>query len=614
MGAMTLASTLRPVRRRPLTFLSVTVAAGALLAGLSSLFTHEARFRIRSETPLSVLERDDDDPRVTAEAGVITVRQVGISRDQTTRDAGALARLIADTIFEQSTREHLAISERLRKEQDAAAAELAALPPPSVPAPSDLEALEHRRALTQDRLSAYRAAEEEARSRAAEIGPLVGQPEFDFPIAAGEMPRTEEMLQHLDRLDVALRQPAPDPSLREERRALLERLDPVRDEELQHLRRRRREAMVRELKHLALDEERARRRQFELAEELVRLQAAVAEASGRSVPVDPHAARRVQLAAAVRRLSEERGRLTPPVPPAVEFAGESTPHPLAFAGVAMAALLAGILAAALVEAFSSTIRSEGDLRRAVNLPIFGAIPRVLSPARRLLIRQGPATPLAETFTTIGTLVETYAVENEAQVFMIAGPQPRDGKSTLAANLAIALARGRRRVVLIDADLRRPSLHRFFDLESAPGLGDYLAAAVDARLPGCAAGQIARKTAVDGLQVIPAGTLPDHPSMLLKLEAMDRLLEELRQSAELILIDTSPVTASADALVLASRADAVLLAVSSGRTRRQAASAARRLIESAGGRLVGCLLNRAPASATAYLGYGAEYRREPSAEA
>ena len=220
----------------------------------------------------------------------------------------------------------------------------------------------------------------------------------------------------------------------------------------------------------------------------------------------------------------------------------------------------------------------------------------------------PGSPLAEEFNTLATIIETYARENDARVFMIASPMPKEGKSTVISNIAVALARGRRQVMLIDCDLRRATLHKLFDLELKPGLTEYLQGATDAEAPPALFGHVVRSTSVENLLVVPAGTASSNPVAMLKSEAMRELIARARREADIVLIDVPPVKVAVDTLVLTPQVDGTLMLVSSGETRKDAVASAKRMIESANGRLIGCMLNKVPAQMGGYYYYSYYYHQ------
>jgi len=194
------------------------------------------------------------------------------------------------------------------------------------------------------------------------------------------------------------------------------------------------------------------------------------------------------------------------------------------------------------------------------------------------------------------------IGESAQRFLaITSPIKGDGKTTVAANLAAAMALHRdRQVLLIDADLRSPSIHRYFGVNSSPGLADYLS------LPGdCELMDYIRETSVPGLRLLTAGKATSHSSELLASERMKNVMEEIagRFSADHVIIDTSPVLSTSDPLVLSRQLDGLLMVVRAGKTPRDCLSEAIKLVGA--DKIMGLVLNGAELgrSAKYYYYYG-----------
>lgn len=277
--------------------------------------------------------------------------------------------------------------------------------------------------------------------------------------------------------------------------------------------------------------------------------------------------------------------------------------------VGISGLILGIGAALLLEYLNTTIRTEHDVKRYVNLTLLGAVPRIRSEGERLLLDATAKTPLGEIFNTIASMLETQARETGARVFMIASSNAAEGKSTVTSNLGIALARGGSRVILVDADLRRAVLHRFFHLEPATGLAHYLAAgaggAPDGAVPA-SVDQVLLPTPVENLSIVPAGFHPKNPVNLLKSDRLRTLLQDLKSRADYILVDVPPVRVAVDTLVLAPVMDGVVMLVSAGETSKDDVTFAKRLLEMAKAKLTGCILNKVTITSRGYYYYYYRY--------
>jgi capsular exopolysaccharide synthesis family protein len=282
----------------------------------------------------------------------------------------------------------------------------------------------------------------------------------------------------------------------------------------------------------------------------------------------------------------------------VEAASEARASGASLLWVLAAGLVLALAFALAAESLATTLRTEHDVRRTVNLPLLGIVPWTPREEDRLLLAGDPRSPLTEVFHTTATLLESGAKENGAKVFGIVSASPGEGKSTVACNLALSLARAGNRVLLIDADLRRPAQHRLFNVANEAGLSSYLTGATDT-VDGVLA-----TTSVEALHLLPSGPALDNPGPYLRSERFRVLLPEFRARYDLILVDLPPVGTAADALVVAPLVEGILLVLSAPETRKDEAAQAKRLIRAAKGKLVGCVLNKATIRSRGYYAYTA----------
>lgn len=203
----------------------------------------------------------------------------------------------------------------------------------------------------------------------------------------------------------------------------------------------------------------------------------------------------------------------------------------------------------------------------------------------LIALKDARSPAAEAYRTLRTNLLFSSLDKPLRTLLITSTAPDEGKTTIVANLAITMAQAEQRVILVDCDLRRPGLHSLFHLPAEPGLTSVMLEQDDAPLPLV-------DTPVPGLQLLPAGPLPPRPADLLGSHRMERLIQRLSAQADIVLFDTPPVTAVTDAAVLSTRVDGVLLVLQAGKTRRDRAREARRLLEKVKAHIVGVVLNNA----------------------
>lgn len=274
-------------------------------------------------------------------------------------------------------------------------------------------------------------------------------------------------------------------------------------------------------------------------------------------------------------------------------------------------LLLGLGGAFFLEYLDQTIKNAGDVERVTGVPILGLIPHDPALAagsgngRRapvaVVTRMGADPPAAEAFRALRTNVTFVGAEKPLQFVAITSPGPGEGKSTTAVNLAVALAQGGHRTLLIDGDLRRPSIHRVFGLVQEPGLTDVLVGHAPAR-------EAVRPEVVPGLDILPGGPVPPNPSELLGSGAMTTLINGFRREYHYIIIDTPPTLPVTDASVVASNADAAILVLRSGDTEETAAQRALEQLHRVHARIAGAVLNGVSARQDRYYTHYS-YRRE-----
>ncbi|WP_054637798.1 CpsD/CapB family tyrosine-protein kinase [Thalassobacillus sp. C254] len=215
--------------------------------------------------------------------------------------------------------------------------------------------------------------------------------------------------------------------------------------------------------------------------------------------------------------------------------------------------------------------------------------------RTLIAKEQPRSPITEQFRTIRTNIQFAAVDEEVSTIMTTSAGPGDGKSTVNANLAVVMAQQGKGALLIDADMRKPTVHYTFRLPNHVGLSNVVTKQMSLH-------EAVRPTDVEGLDVLTCGPIPPNPSELLGSRMMKELLEEAKKNYEYIVIDTPPLLAVTDAQVLASICDGVVLVVSSGITVKDEAEKAKELIENTNARLLGAVLNRKEKTSSNYMYY------------
>jgi non-specific protein-tyrosine kinase len=245
-----------------------------------------------------------------------------------------------------------------------------------------------------------------------------------------------------------------------------------------------------------------------------------------------------------------------------------------------------LLSALLIEYIDETLKTPDDVARILKLAVVGTIPRIGgSDPARLVAARHPRSLHSEAYRVLRTNVQVADVDSPIKTLLVTSSKPFEGKSVTAANLAVVMAQAGMRVVLIDADMRRPVQAEIFGVPNDTGLTNLLLQA-DPCLDG-----YARSVDVENLLVLTTGHLPPNPAELLASKRMERLLERLKDQVDIILLDLPPCLPVADPTILVRKVDGVLLVVEAGKTRRDAAMKAKERLERAGGRIVGVVLNR-----------------------
>lgn len=265
-----------------------------------------------------------------------------------------------------------------------------------------------------------------------------------------------------------------------------------------------------------------------------------------------------------------------------------------FGGMLGLAIAIGVIVVA--EYLDDTVKTADDVARAVGAATLGAISRFAAPVGlrgrgkrgitpRLLTSMSNTSTVAEAYRMVRTNLEFARGGRPNHTMLVTSALPGEGKSTTTANLALVFAQTGRRVILVDADLRRPSQHRLFDLPNTTGLSTLFVMeepVVDGFL---------RMTPLDNLMVLPSGPLPPNPAELLSSARMARIIELLKDQAEVVLFDSPPLLGVADASSLASRLDGVVLVIDSGRTRAGVLTHAIEVLGRAQATLWGVVLNK-----------------------
>jgi capsular exopolysaccharide synthesis family protein len=256
----------------------------------------------------------------------------------------------------------------------------------------------------------------------------------------------------------------------------------------------------------------------------------------------------------------------------------------------LAAIVGAILALSFVllaENLDDRIRTPEEVEERLHAPILGYIPYVEEWARNgrssLATLGRTSSGTAEAYRTLRTNLRFICLERPLQTLLIASSVSQTGKTTTAANLAVVLAQSGAKVVLVSADMRKPSIHKLFGLKNSVGL-------LDALDPGFPLREAMQTHEVPNLRLLAAGGLPPNPTEILASKRFGELLDQLREISDWVIIDAAPVLGLGDASVLASRVDGVIYVLNASQVNRRELAHATEQLRKAGGHIIGCVLN------------------------
>jgi len=325
------------------------------------------------------------------------------------------------------------------------------------------------------------------------------------------------------------------------------------------------------------------------------------------------------------RLLDEALRPSVPVSPRL---------PLNLAAGLMAGLLLGLGMAVLLSQMDRTLKTARDVEN-LGMTVLGVLPSIngiegqplasrarrkrrgpakpgKGPKRDLVVHQDPMSSAAESARAIRTNLTFMGAQSSLGALVLTSPSPLEGKTTVAISLAIALAQGGKKVVLVDTDMRRPRLHRAFDRSAERGVSSVLVGAATLT-------EAIQQTEVPNLSLLPCGPIPPNPSELLHTAAFVKLIGQLRERFDHILFDSPPLGAVTDSAIVAPQVDGVILVMKSEKTTRDAAASVMKQLRNVGANFLGGVLNDVDlAKQEAYYGghyyYSGYYYRSPGDEA
>lgn len=268
-------------------------------------------------------------------------------------------------------------------------------------------------------------------------------------------------------------------------------------------------------------------------------------------------------------------------------------------GLLLGAVL-GVGLAVMRDLLDNTVKDRETVESLTGTGIVGSIPMDKERRKQAAISfDSDNSAIAEAFRKLRTNLQFLAVDNPPRVIVVTSSMPSEGKSTTAINIALALAEAEHNVVLVDGDMRRPSLHRYLDLVGQVGFSTVLsgAASIDEAL---------QKTRFPGLTVLTSGAIPPNPSELLGSQSARKLLTELRAQFDYVIVDSTPLLAVTDAAILAAGADGVLIMARFGQTKREQLTHAVGNLQSVGAPLLGAVFTLMPTRGSSSYSYNYTY--------
>jgi len=262
---------------------------------------------------------------------------------------------------------------------------------------------------------------------------------------------------------------------------------------------------------------------------------------------------------------------------------------------AVVGLFLGVGLAFFFEYLDNTIKTPEDVEQLIRLPSFGMVPEISNGRRRRLekgttcpvelITYGhPKSMLSEAYRSIRTSILLSFSEKPPKKIAITSPNPSEGKTTTVINTAIALSQTGARVLIIDADLRKPRLHKIFNHENGQGLSNFLSGHGDLE-------SVVKTSEVPNLFYIPSGPIPPNPSELLGSTLFKKMVESLEARFDHIVFDSPPVLGFADSIILSTSVDGVILTALGGKTPRETLQRAKEVLQQVNSKIIGVVINR-----------------------
>lgn len=275
--------------------------------------------------------------------------------------------------------------------------------------------------------------------------------------------------------------------------------------------------------------------------------------------------------------------------------------PVVWQYAAIGMLLGLMISLALIflrDFFDNTFKTEDDVRNVLDLPVITSLPELVKGSATIVTEETPFD-YKEAFKVLRTKIQFSGVDGDMKRIAITSSGPFEGKTTVSINLALTMAETGKRVLLIDADLRKPKVHKTLNMPSEPGISNVLTQQEEL------ANVIKKVPNFDSLDVVTCGVIPPNPTELLGSHQMEAFIASIEDDYDYIIFDTPPIGLVADTAVLSKMLDGVIWVVSYGRTVKETAHFAKDTLDSVNANIIGCVFNRVKADSYGNRGY---YRR------
>jgi capsular exopolysaccharide synthesis family protein len=278
---------------------------------------------------------------------------------------------------------------------------------------------------------------------------------------------------------------------------------------------------------------------------------------------------------------------------------------------AVLSILCSVGLALLLEYMDDSIKTHEDIERYVGLPLLGVVPAMKTDGTTLrdkdkLSHLKPRSALSEAFRDVRTSL-LYSVPNQdSRAYVVTSAGPQEGKTTASTNLAITLASTGKKVLLVDSDLRKPRIHKTFDIDGGKGLTSCLVGQKSVE-------ECVTRTEIDNLSIMPSGPVPPNPAELLGSARMKELIAELKGKYDTVIFDSPPVVVVTDAAVLAAECDGAIQVIWAGHTSRKLIELGKEKLEATGAKVTGIILNNVRSGHSGYYHYYPRYYKYYSSE-